>query len=970
MDEYSVAIEILSSLEERSVKMSKRQDDLSKLGFTKTAFDTRRLNVFEDINPRRGLQFFQRSDPFISNDMQSKIDVFEKLYNILLDLKSIYGKHVEWQDSNTRVLLLSLKNGLRKNQNDGDYTDNQPGLGSFDYLEEMLYIRYRLTLEDIKAKSEDEIKQLLLSKEDKLSKLDVSEELEEQAKKNEPIEEVKPQQPVVINIIDNKASKDDINKIINHIDEYVEPVKRKTEANNALLEKFINKYTSYSENIDGKVSLIKNDYGKLVDLVSEIKDENQVLSQSKIDQLLSHVKNIVNPVLNKQSVDNVENISKINDEFETEISTLHSGYQDLSDKSKKTADLVKSLFIKHNIQSEDIGNKLLTLQANSKVDYSKIMSLISDLHNSTDSEIKNISNNVNKIIPVVQKYSLENIKAIEKHNQNIDDKMNSINADYGKLTNLIASIKTDNKSNIIELSDKIKTTATENINEIKSLKSSISEKINDIKVDGLKLNQLVLSIQKEANSNSADLSSKMELTSKATKNEISALKTSISNKIAMINSTYLKLDKSVNDLKTIQASDFEKVLALVDKRFIATINVVSNLNKKLLNKISTLSDDNIKITSALKDIKKDCLDNTKQILKYIDNSMSESKDQIKSLQTSLNEKVSALRDDYSDLLKLTNQNSVDSKSNIDDMEKSLLSSISNLGDKNKKEAKQLHNLILSKTIAIQSDYNNLISLMNKHEDEYRSEIKKASSDIKKFILPIINNNSVNIEKRLLSMQSDYNKLNSLVASIKEDNKNNINKLSDTIDANIKNSINKLSDDINNVENKIIPIIEKKSLDIENLINKYNKVTDEKINSKVSAMQKDYCKITDMVENLKEENKVLSDDKTNKILLSVSNIIPMIERKAIEGSDLVEKLSSKYEEKANIMEEKVSSLETGYSKIIDAVSEFKNIISPPKPIEKKKVKGTIVQKSKLLVDGDTTYYSNNSFDDIEKDTNYY
>jgi hypothetical protein len=52
----------------------------------------------------------------------------------------------------------------------GDYTDNQPGVGSFDYLEELLYVRYRLVPEKLATISDKEIKQAILAKDPELVK--------------------------------------------------------------------------------------------------------------------------------------------------------------------------------------------------------------------------------------------------------------------------------------------------------------------------------------------------------------------------------------------------------------------------------------------------------------------------------------------------------------------------------------------------------------------------------------------------------------------------------------------------------------------------------------------------------------------------------------------------------------------------------------------------------------------------------
>ncbi len=139
-------------------------------GIVKVAFDSRRINQETEFNPRRGLQFYNRSDSFISEGVASKMKNFHKLKAALEILKNKYGRKPDWQDSYARVLLNSLDAALRTNQQDGDYTDNQPGVGSFSYLEEMIYVRYRLTVDDLTNMSEEELIKSLLSKDQDLTK--------------------------------------------------------------------------------------------------------------------------------------------------------------------------------------------------------------------------------------------------------------------------------------------------------------------------------------------------------------------------------------------------------------------------------------------------------------------------------------------------------------------------------------------------------------------------------------------------------------------------------------------------------------------------------------------------------------------------------------------------------------------------------------------------------------------------------
>jgi hypothetical protein len=159
----------------RKESISLRKDSLNSLinsGFKKIAFDTRRINQEIDFNPRRGLQNYHRSEKFISEATSQKIKNFLKLKKVLQDLKDKYGREPEWQDSYARVLLNALEKSLRIEEKDGDYAEGQPGIGSFDYLEELLYVRYRLDMNNIQSMSEEKLKKVILDKDENLTHTD------------------------------------------------------------------------------------------------------------------------------------------------------------------------------------------------------------------------------------------------------------------------------------------------------------------------------------------------------------------------------------------------------------------------------------------------------------------------------------------------------------------------------------------------------------------------------------------------------------------------------------------------------------------------------------------------------------------------------------------------------------------------------------------------------------------------------
>jgi len=166
----------------RSRALQLRKSALNSLtsghGFTKVAFDTRRIDQGTEIIPRRGLQNYHRSEAFLSEAMGEKLKHFAKLKRVLGDLQNTYGHEHEWQDSNARILLATIDKGLRTNYQDGDFTESQPGVGSLDYIEELLHVRYRLGFDDLHKMADSDLKKVILSKDEDLTRKDVNRALE------------------------------------------------------------------------------------------------------------------------------------------------------------------------------------------------------------------------------------------------------------------------------------------------------------------------------------------------------------------------------------------------------------------------------------------------------------------------------------------------------------------------------------------------------------------------------------------------------------------------------------------------------------------------------------------------------------------------------------------------------------------------------------------------------------------------
>lgn len=184
IDEITEIYQLISKSSE-DLSDRKQTSELRKVGFQtllqpemkKLAFDTRRIDQGHQIIPRRGLQNFQRSSAFITKAMGDKVKNLSRLHGILGEIKQVHGSSQEWKDSNVRVLLSTVENGLRSHQGDLDITESQPGVGNLDYIQQLLHVRYRLDLENLGKVASSEIKRIVLSKDENLVNKDVNDAL-------------------------------------------------------------------------------------------------------------------------------------------------------------------------------------------------------------------------------------------------------------------------------------------------------------------------------------------------------------------------------------------------------------------------------------------------------------------------------------------------------------------------------------------------------------------------------------------------------------------------------------------------------------------------------------------------------------------------------------------------------------------------------------------------------------------------
>jgi hypothetical protein len=164
-----------SSIIERddAIKLRKkalRSAVVDSLPMVKNAFDTRHIDSEDTFNPRRGLQHYHRAEPFVSEKTADTLKNLLKLHGVLEEIKAEYGKDFEWLDSNARILLNTLNTGLRIKQGDGNFSESQPSQGGLNYIEELLYVRYRLGYDELSNLTKEALKKVILSKDELLSK--------------------------------------------------------------------------------------------------------------------------------------------------------------------------------------------------------------------------------------------------------------------------------------------------------------------------------------------------------------------------------------------------------------------------------------------------------------------------------------------------------------------------------------------------------------------------------------------------------------------------------------------------------------------------------------------------------------------------------------------------------------------------------------------------------------------------------
>lgn len=158
---------VVSSPEPDGIIRSARTAALKRIGhlkpIRKIAFDTRRMDQENERNPRINLQYWNRSQQFIDDEDQARLDTFAKLLRPLDKIKEKHGHHPEYFQSYARTLRDSIKRAIKVKEDDLDIFRPQ-----LDYLEQLLFARYRLSLEGINKMAESAIYDKIIKRDENL----------------------------------------------------------------------------------------------------------------------------------------------------------------------------------------------------------------------------------------------------------------------------------------------------------------------------------------------------------------------------------------------------------------------------------------------------------------------------------------------------------------------------------------------------------------------------------------------------------------------------------------------------------------------------------------------------------------------------------------------------------------------------------------------------------------------------------
>ena len=161
---------IISSSESDQVVSSARKKALSTIyqqyhGLKKFALDTRRIDQENQNIPRKNLQYYNRSQQYVDAEANQRLSAFAELLPVLENIQQKYGNQPEYFNSYVSQLydlvhrVVQIKNA--------ELNVFRPQIC---YLEQLLYARYRLSIDDLKRINKNALEERILSKDESLLK--------------------------------------------------------------------------------------------------------------------------------------------------------------------------------------------------------------------------------------------------------------------------------------------------------------------------------------------------------------------------------------------------------------------------------------------------------------------------------------------------------------------------------------------------------------------------------------------------------------------------------------------------------------------------------------------------------------------------------------------------------------------------------------------------------------------------------
>jgi hypothetical protein len=164
---YKVQASLEPGIVKRAARTAAMRAMLPPDELRKVAFDTRRINQETERVPRANLQYWNRSQQFLDEEAKNRIKSLAKLIKPLEMIRDKYGHHPEYFQSYARSLHDSVKRAIKVDEEELDIFRPQ-----IDYLEQLLFARYRLSLEDLQKKQPKNIYDQLIKRDEDLIRRD------------------------------------------------------------------------------------------------------------------------------------------------------------------------------------------------------------------------------------------------------------------------------------------------------------------------------------------------------------------------------------------------------------------------------------------------------------------------------------------------------------------------------------------------------------------------------------------------------------------------------------------------------------------------------------------------------------------------------------------------------------------------------------------------------------------------------